>query len=196
MVITLLRSTFKLHDYPEWSDALKTHNLAPKAACIVTSNVSSSPTFLFDSNLNSGRRFTTWIINIGATNHMTFDYNIFSTSSPKSRNPYITNANGVPSNVDGERSIPLSPSLSLPHSLLVPYINYNLLLVGKLLESHHCYAIFNPSYCKFQDLMTHKTTGHGKRREGLFSLTVSSPPSLAHAHSAVPNSHVHDQHQI
>lgn len=40
MVITLLRSAFKLHGYLEWWDALKTHNLAPKAACIVTSDVS------------------------------------------------------------------------------------------------------------------------------------------------------------
>ncbi|CAL8138857.1 unnamed protein product [Prunus armeniaca] len=53
MVITLLRSDFKLHGYPEWWEALKTHNLAPKAACIVTSDVSSSHNFLPDSNLDS-----------------------------------------------------------------------------------------------------------------------------------------------
>lgn len=93
MVIPLLRSAFKLHCYPEWWDALKTHNLAPEAACIVTSNVSSSHTFLSDSNPNSGRRFTTWIINTGATDHMIFDSNLFFTLFPKSRNPYITSAN-------------------------------------------------------------------------------------------------------
>ncbi|CAL2249090.1 unnamed protein product [Prunus armeniaca] len=53
MVITLLRSDFKFHGYPEWWEALKTHNLAPKAACIVTSDVSSSHHFLPDSNLDS-----------------------------------------------------------------------------------------------------------------------------------------------
>ncbi|VVA26412.1 PREDICTED: N-carbamoylputrescine [Prunus dulcis] len=82
MVITLLRSAFKLHCYPEWWYALKTHNLAPKAACIVTSNVSSSHNFLYDSNPNSSRRFTTWIINTGATDHMTLDSNLFFTLSP------------------------------------------------------------------------------------------------------------------
>lgn len=64
---------------------------------------------------------------------MTFDFNLFFTLSPKSRNPYITSVNEVPSNVDGEGSIPLSSSLSLPYTLLVTFINCNLLSIGKLL---------------------------------------------------------------
>lgn len=67
--------------------------------------------------------------------------------SSKSRNPYITSANGFPSHVTTEGSISLSPSLNLSNILLVPSNNYNLLFVGKLLDSHHYYATFYPSPC-------------------------------------------------
>lgn len=113
----------------------------------MTTNASPSSTLLSDSE--SGTRPTTWIIDTGATDHMTFDSTIFSTLSPKPRHPYITSANGVPSNVTREGAISLSPSLSLPHTLLVPSINCNLLSVGKLLDSRNCYATFYLSHCIF-----------------------------------------------
>ncbi|BFG42330.1 hypothetical protein CerSpe_286040 [Prunus speciosa] len=158
--------------------------MASKTAYVMTTGESPSPTLLSDSNPDSGTLSTTWIIDTGATDHMTFDSTVFSTLSPKSHYPYITSANGAPSNVAGEGTISLSPKLSLPHTLLVPSIKCNLLSVGKFLDSHNCYATFYPSHCKFQDLTTHETIGHGKWRGGLYILTVSSPPRAVHVQNS------------
>ena len=60
-----------------------------------------------------------WIIDSGATNHMTFGPNDFSNTTPP-RRTCIANANGATYPVTGAGTLPLSPSLSLAHTLLVP----------------------------------------------------------------------------
>ncbi|KAF2285258.1 hypothetical protein GH714_039134 [Hevea brasiliensis] len=59
-----------------------------------------------------------WIIDSGATYHMTFDASDFSKRTPPQRT-CITNANGVAHPVIGARVVSISPSLSLSHTLLV-----------------------------------------------------------------------------
>mgnify|MGYP003366259473 CR=1 FL=1 len=81
-----------------------------------------------------------WIIDTGATDHVTSDPRVFDELCDYVRDPYITSANGAPSPVKGEGTISLTPTLSLVHALLVPDVKCNLLSVGKLLDTLYCYA--------------------------------------------------------
>ncbi|KAF2288639.1 hypothetical protein GH714_009741 [Hevea brasiliensis] len=67
-----------------------------------------------------------WIINSGATDHMTFDASDFSKRTPPQRT-FVTNANGVAHPVTGAGVISISPSLSLSHTLLVPSLSNKLM---------------------------------------------------------------------
>ncbi|CAL2224908.1 unnamed protein product [Prunus armeniaca] len=60
----------------------------------------------------------TWIIGTGASDHMTYNDNMFDQLSRNPRDLYITNANGLPSPVTSEGTIHLTPSLPLSHALL------------------------------------------------------------------------------
>ncbi|CAL8086741.1 unnamed protein product [Prunus armeniaca] len=57
----------------------------------------------------------TWIIDIGATDHMTYDAKFFYELSSNTRNPYITSDNDLPSPIIGEGIISLTPTISLSH---------------------------------------------------------------------------------
>ena len=72
----------------------------------------------------------TWIIDIGASDHMTYDATFFDELSSNTRDPYITSANGLPSPITGKGTISLTPTLSLSRALLVPTIYCNLLSIG------------------------------------------------------------------
>ncbi|KAI5349877.1 hypothetical protein L3X38_002768 [Prunus dulcis] len=102
----------------------------------------------------------TWIIDTSASDHMTYDAKFFDELSSNTRDPYITSANGLPSPIIGEGTISLTPTLSLSRALLVPNIHYNLLFVGRLLDTLNVSATFYPTHLSFQDLKTHEMIGH------------------------------------
>lgn len=144
---------FKLHGYPDWWEGLKARKLAAggtgRAALVTmdspitlipheesTSAPEKNSSSLSDSG-NCGYVFhtsytsdsTCWIIDSGATNHMTFDPTDFlSTTTPQRTS--IANANGVTSPVVGAGTIGLSPSLTLQNTLLVPSLSNKLMSVG------------------------------------------------------------------
>lgn len=71
------------------------------------------PACLFAYDPPQVKSQNTWIIDTGASDHMTFYSTLFTSLSSKSRHLYITSANGVPSPVIGEGSVPFSSALSL-----------------------------------------------------------------------------------
>ncbi|KAI5353569.1 hypothetical protein L3X38_006463 [Prunus dulcis] len=82
-----------------------------------------------------GTSSNTWIIDTGASDHMTYDAIFFDELFSNTRDPYITSANGLPSPITGEDTISLIPTLSLSSALLVPSIHCNLLSIGRLLDT-------------------------------------------------------------
>ncbi|KAI5346640.1 hypothetical protein L3X38_014519 [Prunus dulcis] len=104
----------------------------------------------------------TWIIDTGASDHMTYDAKFFDELSSNTRDSYITNVNGLPSPITSEGTISLTPTLPLSRALLVPNIHCNLLSVDRLLDTLNASATFYPTHCSFQDLKTNETIGHGK----------------------------------
>ncbi|XP_020412249.1 uncharacterized protein LOC109947149 [Prunus persica] len=119
-----------------------------------------------------GTGFNTWIIDTGASDHMTYDAKFFDELSSNTCDPYISSANGLPSPITGEGTISLTPTLSLSCALLVPNIHCNLLFVGRLLDTLNVSATFYSTHCFFQDLKTHKTIGHVSKTSRKFGYGI------------------------
>ncbi|CAL9012439.1 unnamed protein product [Prunus brigantina] len=158
--------------------------------------VATASTNLCVSDSIPGTGSNTWIIDTGASDHMTYDAKFFDELSSNTRDPYITSANGLPSPITGEGTISLTPTLSLSRALLVPNIHCNLLSVGRLLDTLNASATFYPTHCSFQDLKTHETIGHGKRIGGLYYLTLPSAPVRDRVVNTIQSCSVKDKQQI
>ena len=72
-----------------------------------------------------------WIIDSGASDHMTSLSSLFKTYSPCSGNKKIRIVDGSFSAIAGEGSITLSKHIDLKNVLHVPKLSYNLLSVSK-----------------------------------------------------------------
>ena len=82
-----------------------------------------------------------WIIDSGATNHMTFDSRQVSPLRHSSqKNVSTTNGNTTP--VIGGGSLTLTDTLNLDFVLIVPSLNYNFLSVSQIIATLSCIVIF------------------------------------------------------
>jgi len=73
-----------------------------------------------------------WIIDSGATDHITPNLQYFSSYSPFSQESFIVMPNGKHAKVHHIGTIQLTPSLTLSNALHVPEFHYNLLSASKL----------------------------------------------------------------
>ncbi|KAK8917004.1 hypothetical protein KSP39_PZI023001 [Platanthera zijinensis] len=96
--------------------------------------------------LSSGPR---WILDSGATHHITFVRPPQYLSFPHPK--YITVANDASVPVVGCADIPLTSSLQLCSALHVPGSPFNLLSVGRLTSDLHCSVTFTSSSFLIQD---------------------------------------------
>ena len=111
---------------------------------------------------------TSWILDSGATDHMTGSSQLFSSYSPCAGNQKVKIAYGSFATVAGKGKIIISPLLTLKDVLHVPHLSYNLLSVSKLTRDHNCKINFWSSHCKFQDLTSGKTIGDARQDGGLY----------------------------
>ncbi|KAH9726800.1 hypothetical protein KPL70_008430 [Citrus sinensis] len=104
-----------------------------------------------------------WIIDTGASEHMTRDSSQLKSVLPSSQS-VISTANGSTSSIIGEGSITLSNTLTLDTVLVVPSLEYNLL----------------------SDILTRKILGYGVRRGKLYylELTENEGPNISQANQA------------
>ncbi|XP_071739152.1 uncharacterized protein [Rutidosis leptorrhynchoides] len=93
-----------------------------------------------------------WVIDSGASDHMTGNNHLYSDFNTHSS--YVTIANGTTSLVLGSGTINLTPSISLSSVLCLPNFSFNLLSVSKLTRDLNCVALLFPDSCIFQDLST------------------------------------------
>ena len=90
-----------------------------------------------------------WIIDSGATYHMTFDPNDFSNTNPP-RRTCIANGNGATYPVTGAGTVPLSPSLSLAHTHLVPSLSNKLMSVSQVTKELNCVVLIYSTFVFFR----------------------------------------------
>jgi len=111
-----------------------------------------------------------WILDSGATDHMTYDAGILLDTQALQEKHQITLPNGELSEITHMGRVIIDNKLVLKNVLLVPTFKYNLLSVPKLARDNHCCVIFFPALCIIQDLVTQKILGIGKAHKGLYFL--------------------------
>lgn len=125
-------------------------------------------TYAFSSHLIH----TPWIIDSGASHHMTSSSNLFHTYSPCSGSNKIRIADASFSPIAGKGQINLTQSIDL--------------------ESNCC-VIFYDSYCEFQDRNSGKMIGSAKLIDGLYYFVDNSGNKHAQGLSIVSSISVYHQ---
>ncbi|CAN6586683.1 unnamed protein product [Malus baccata var. baccata] len=110
---------------------------------------------------------TGWILDSGATDHMTYDRTLFQ-SMKDSHRKCVATANGTTAAVLGAGTVSLTPSLPLHNCLLVPSLSHHLLSVPQVTEQLDCVVVMYHSFCLLQDIQTKEIIGRGTKREGLY----------------------------
>lgn len=109
-----------------------------------------------------------WIIDSGASDHMTSFSHLFETYSPCSGNQKIRIADGSFSPIAGKGHIKLTEKINLIYVLHVPKLACNLLSVSKLSKDSNCRITFFESHCEFQDQNSGMMIGRARMIEGLY----------------------------
>ena len=120
--------------------------------------------------------YSPWIVDSGASDHMTGDAKIFKTYNPCSGNFTVRIADGSLSKVTGTGSVVISENLTLHSVLLVPNLDCNLLSISKLTQELNCMTKFFPDHCEFQDLDSGKMIGNAELCSGLYLLKIEGCP--------------------
>ena len=115
---------------------------------------------------------------------MTFDPSDFSHTTQPWR-VCIVNANDVAYFVTGARTVPMSPSLSLSHTLLIPSLSNILILLSQVTKEVNCVVLIYLAFCLFQDILNKEIIGHGTKRGGLYYLDDFSPRKTNHMQTQV-----------
>ena len=116
-----------------------------------------------------------WVIDSGASDHMTGNQRLFSNFKPYATTSRVTLADGSTSCVIGSGTVNPTPSLPLSSVLSLPNFSFNLLSVSKLTRALNCCISFFPDHCLFQDLTTKRIIGRGHVSKGLYMLDSQLP---------------------
>lgn len=123
---------------------------------------------------------TPWVIDSGASDHMTGVSTVISHCRPSGTSSRVTLANGSTTQIASLGSVTLNPSISLDTVLHVPRFPFSLLSVSKITNALNCLVTFFPNSCVFQDLKTRRKIGGGAERGGLYSfLDAEQTTSIA-----------------
>ncbi|XP_014490627.1 uncharacterized protein LOC106753340 [Vigna radiata var. radiata] len=92
-----------------------------------------------------------WIVDSGASDHMTGNSSLFSTLNSCNSSATVTIADGSKSSIKGVGTVKLSEKLTLNQVFYIPDLKYNLLSVSKLNKDLKCLTVFESNLCLFQD---------------------------------------------
>ncbi|CAL2274238.1 unnamed protein product [Prunus armeniaca] len=113
-----------------------------------------------------------WIIDSGATDHITCSSHLLTNSTPTTHSPPVSLPSGDKASITLTGTISLNSHTQLKDVLCVPSFNINLLSVGKITDGLRCSVTFFPSWVLLQDLVSKTTIGVGKRRGDLYYLVA------------------------
>jgi hypothetical protein len=117
---------------------------------------------------SSGMSHSKWVLDSGASHHMSPDSSSFTSVSSLSSIPVMT-ADGTHMPLADVSSI-VTPHLSLSNVYLIPKLKLNLASVGQICDSGDYLVMFSGSFCCVQDLQSQKLIGTGRRENGLYIL--------------------------
>ncbi|RVW74235.1 Retrovirus-related Pol polyprotein from transposon RE1 [Vitis vinifera] len=112
-----------------------------------------------------------WILDSGASDHLSGNKDLFSSITTTSDLPTVTLANGSQTVAKGiGLALPL-PSLPLTSVLYTPECPFNLISISKITRTLNCSITFSDKFVTLQDRSTGKTIGIGRESQGLYHLT-------------------------
>jgi len=115
-----------------------------------------------------------WVLDSGATDHITGNKSFFSSIFTSSYLPSITMANGSRVSSHGVGTIHLLPSLSIDNVLYILGSLFNLLSISRLTRSLDCLVSFTEDSVCLQDRSSGWIIGIGCESHGLYYLRTSS----------------------
>ncbi|RVW91574.1 hypothetical protein CK203_046200 [Vitis vinifera] len=119
-----------------------------------------------------------WILDSGASDHLSGNKDLFSSITTTSDLPTVTLANGSQTVAKGiGLALPL-PSLPLTSVLYTPECPFNLISISKITRTLNCSITFSDKFVTLQDRSTRKTIGIGRESQGLYHLTSYSSPAV------------------
>ncbi|KAG6517609.1 hypothetical protein ZIOFF_021005 [Zingiber officinale] len=133
--------------------------------------------------------YSPWVIDSGATDHMTNAANSFISYSLSSGQEKVIIADGTKATVAGKGSIKLTDHFFLSSALHVPSVSINLLSVSSITKQLHCSVTFFPDHCVFQDLETKQTIGTGREVGGLYYYQLETTSALKSAAKCLGTKH-------
>ena len=134
---------------------------------------------IFDNRLNGKFDDTAWIIDTGATHHVTGEKSWLLDTKNSECSIGLPNGETVLASLVG--SICFSDKITLTRALYVPNLHCNLLLVSQLIDDLYCIVQFNAYMWAIHD-KTKDLIGTGARRDGLYYFSKSD---LVHHVSAI-----------
>ncbi|XP_039036624.1 uncharacterized protein LOC120173578 [Hibiscus syriacus] len=112
----------------------------------------------------------TWIVDSGASDHMTGDLRLFHTFHADSSISHIRTAEGSLSSIAGHGSIRINQDILLSRVLYVPNLTCNLISISKLFADLYYTTKFNSDFCEFQNSSSGKVIGSARLCGGLYLL--------------------------
>ncbi|XP_073016671.1 uncharacterized protein [Primulina eburnea] len=145
---------------------LRTSNPTPSSSnCSVAQNGKPATVSLMCSKPKC-----TWVIDSGATDHMTGSSSFFSSYKPCAGNRRVRIADGSFNSIARIGDIKLSLTITLSNVLHVPKLSCNLISISKLTQDLKCQAKFSNSNCVFQEVDSGKMIGNAREYGGLYFL--------------------------
>ena len=126
-----------------------------------------TPSLVFCVQNNQPR---SWIVDSGASYHMTEDSSILTDFQPCSSHSGVRIADGTISPVASIDSIHITEDLHLSSVLYVPKLNYNLLSISQITRDLNCLTKFHFNACAFQAVDSGKVVGSADMHGGLYLL--------------------------
>jgi hypothetical protein len=130
----------------------------------------------FGFNVSETASRPSWIIDSGATDHMTPSSKQFSTYSPCPSNKKIATADGTLVTVAGIGDIQINHFITLKRVLHVPKLFVNLISIQKLTSDLSCSVTFQNDCCILKDKESGKSIEHAKEWNGLYYLEKPCQP--------------------
>ena len=164
---TPLRVIIKPNDYKEYLYLTQVAKSASISSVAQTDNTSACLTH--SSSLGP------WILDSGASDHLSDNKDFFSSLTITSPLPMITLVNGSQTMAKRIGSTCLLPSVPLTYVLYIPDFPFNLISINKLTHDLNCLITFSDNFVTLHDQSIRRTIGIGHEFQGLFHL--SSPSS-------------------
>ena len=115
-----------------------------------------------------------WIIDLGASSHMTGTSSLLSSYHPTPSHPPLTIADGRPCRVQGRGTNRVTPSLWLHQILYVPRFLVNLLSISAITRALPYIVTLFPFHCIFYDLYTRRRISLGRENgQSIYELVAN-----------------------